>query len=863
MKKLLFTLSVAFAIIFAGLTPAQAQLFENFEGGAKTGYANGTVTLNSGTWFFNDALLGTLANDKKEGGQSVRLRNGSFGMNFNVSGAGELSFLYAYFGSDGNSQLQVQYSLNNGTNWENLGDPITPTSTLQEAEFDVQIAENIRFRFLRVNSTSTTADRINVDNVRITQFVVAEDEATIDLFVDDVKIENEGTTEFPATLVGTERTKTLEIKNRGNEALTITSVSVSGDGYSISEFNETTLEFNEGTELTLTFAPQNNGIADGTVEISSNAENHPLFTLNLLADAFEDGDVIPIAEARELPFGTRVTVAGRVTVANEFEGPVFLQDQSAGIAVFYAPLHTAVQIGDFVTVTGPLTEFNPINGAPGTFLRQIAAVDGDDNILFEVSDLEPLEVIPSTITAAQMNAGGFESLLVIIKDAAINHQGAFQANINYNFTDQSGATAVMRIDNSTDLVGATAPDGLVNMIGVVDRFNGVYQLKPRFTQDLGVEPFVYPGDNIPKNLTLDVVTWNIEWFGAAGNGPDDNELQLTNVKTLITTIDADIYALQEIANPAQFVRLVNELEDYRGFTADFSQSQKTAYLFKSATIDSLSSGLIGTESGMVTSDWANGRFPLMFHFNANIEGHEREIFAFNIHAKAFADQPSYNQRVNASSQMKAYLDNIHQSDRVIFLGDYNDDVTTSTFDNLESPYQNFVDDPNYKVITKSLSERGFTSYTSISMIDHITINSNLFEEYFEGTERVENPSYIGSYLSTTSDHFPVWTRFLFDTSVSTDDDFYTTPSTVSLNQNYPNPFNPSTIISYQLPNNTNVRLDVYDVMGRRVATLVNGIQPAGEYNINFDASNLASGVYIYRITMGNGQHLSRKMLLVK
>lgn len=861
MKKSLLIFIATFAVIFAGLSPVHAQLFENFESGTKTGYANGNVQLTTGSWFFNDALLGTLANDKKEGGQTSRIRNGSIGMNFNISGAGVLSFLYAYFGNDGNSQLQVQYSLNNGANWVNLEDPIIPTSTLQEAQFDVQIAENVRFRFLRVNSTSATAERINVDNVRITQFVVAEEDATIDLFVDDVKVENEGTAEFPATLVGTERTKTLEIKNRGNEALTISSVSVSGDGYSVSTFTETTLEFNEGTELTLTFAPQVSGEASGTVEINSNAANYSLFTLNVLGDAFEDGDVIPIAEARQLPFGTRVTVAGRVTVANEFAGPVFLQDQSAGIAVFYQPLHTAVQIGDFVTVTGPLTEFNPINGTPGTFLRQIAAVDGDDNISFELSDLDPLEVIPATITAAQMNAGGFESQLVIIEDASINHQGAFQANINYQFTDQSG-TAVMRIDNSTDLVGATAPDGLVNMIGVVDRFNGVYQLKPRFTGDLGVEPFVYPGDNISKNLTLDVVTWNIEWFGAAGNGPADIELQLNNVKTVITTIDADIYAFQEIANPTHFVRLINELEDYRGFTADFSQSQKTAYLFKSATIDSLSSGLIGTASGMVTSDWANGRFPLMFHFNANIEGHEREIFAFNIHAKAFADQPSYDQRLNASAQMKNYLDNIHQSDRVIFLGDYNDDVTTSTFNNLVSPYQNFVDDQSYKVITKSLSERGFTSYTSISMIDHITINSNLFEEYMEGTERIENPSYIGSYLSTTSDHFPVWTRFLFDTSVSTEDEFYTTPSTVSLSQNYPNPFNPSTIISYQLPNNTEVRLDVYDVMGRRVATLVNSLQPAGEQNVTFDATNLASGIYIYRLQAGN-QVMMKKMLLVK
>ena len=83
-----------------------------------------------------------------------------------------------------------------------------------------------------------------------------------------------------------------------------------------------------------------------------------------------------------------------------------------------------------------------------------------------------------------------------------------------------------------------------------------------------------------------------------------------------------------------------------------------------------------------------------------------------------------------------------------------------------------------------------------------------------------------------------------------------------LQQNYPNPFNPSTTISYRLAANSNVYLVVYDLLGREVKTLVNTKQPAGQYNIMFDASNLPSGFYFYRLWAGQDV-LTKKMLLVR
>ena len=83
-----------------------------------------------------------------------------------------------------------------------------------------------------------------------------------------------------------------------------------------------------------------------------------------------------------------------------------------------------------------------------------------------------------------------------------------------------------------------------------------------------------------------------------------------------------------------------------------------------------------------------------------------------------------------------------------------------------------------------------------------------------------------------------------------------------LQANYPNPFNPSTEIRFNLPRASEVRLTVHDLLGRKVATLVDERLPAGSQTVTFDAGNLSSGVYLYRL-QADGYSETRKMLLVK
>lgn len=88
------------------------------------------------------------------------------------------------------------------------------------------------------------------------------------------------------------------------------------------------------------------------------------------------------------------------------------------------------------------------------------------------------------------------------------------------------------------------------------------------------------------------------------------------------------------------------------------------------------------------------------------------------------------------------------------------------------------------------------------------------------------------------------------------------PTQFSLSQNYPNPFNPSTNINFELPNQGEVKLQIFNVVGQLISTLVDQKMDAGSYSFKWDASNFSSGTYFYRITYNN-QTVSKKMILMK
>ena len=151
------------------------------------------------------------------------------------------------------------------------------------------------------------------------------------------------------------------------------------------------------------------------------------------------------------------------------------------------------------------------------------------------------------------------------------------------------------------------------------------------------------------------------------------------------------------------------------------------------------------------------------------------------------------------------------------------------------------------VETKELDTPSSTFYEEgvVYMEDVLTKATNVFSNYesFEGIAIHSYKYYKSQILTDVTDEPELKTGF-------------------QLKQNYPNPFNPSTIIKFTIPSQETAHLAVYDTMGREVATLVNGYKAAGEYEVEFDASGLSSGVYFYRLTAGSYKQV-RKMLLLK
>jgi len=150
-------------------TESTQLLTEGFETGSKAAYASASVTLGSGSWTLNEALIGNSAADVKSGSQSARIRNtGSLSMNFNISSSDSTTVKidHAKYGSDASSTWQLWISTNGGTSYTQVGSTVTSSSsTLQTATFQINNTGNIR---LSVRKVSGGTNRINIDNISVT-----------------------------------------------------------------------------------------------------------------------------------------------------------------------------------------------------------------------------------------------------------------------------------------------------------------------------------------------------------------------------------------------------------------------------------------------------------------------------------------------------------------------------------------------------------------------------------------------------------------------------------------------------------------------------------------------------------------------
>ncbi|MEO6818196.1 MAG: lamin tail domain-containing protein [Ginsengibacter sp.] len=310
------------------------------------------------------------------------------------------------------------------------------------------------------------------------------------------------------------------------------------------------------------------------------------------------------------------------------------------------------------------------------------------------------------------------------------------------------------------------------------------------------------GNSINSAITLEVVNWNLEWFGSteAGLGPNDKDLQASNVKKVAVNVGADLYAFAEIVSEARLQSVVDTLNktfgagsyayvlcDYGSHSNPFepgaglvANAQKEAFVYKTSVIANVSTAALVTNGVNTATDLKNpaynyfssGRYPYMMKADVTLGGVTKMVRFVLLHAKANTNPTNvaYERRKKGADTLNYTLNNLYPSDNIVLLGDFNDDLDFSiTAGFTISSYQVFnVDSTHFYSPTLALSLAGKKSTVKYNdMIDHVELSNEMEEFYMKNTASVltDVATLIPNYGTTTSDHYPVFTRYAFDPAI--------------------------------------------------------------------------------------------------
>lgn len=325
--------------------------------------------------------------------------------------------------------------------------------------------------------------------------------------------------------------------------------------------------------------------------------------------------------------------------------------------------------------------------------------------------------------------------------------------------------------------------------GCSDKSNLVTQPESNETETTSTSKYktAFPAEG--TSSTLDFGTWNLEWFGDTENGPSNEQLQLENVHFIISGLDMDLWSVQEVTSVPHFDDLVSQLSGYDGFLANDPFVTDGPEYYSDFEDNELKVGII-YKTDMVSIESAKvilknydyefaGRPPVEVLLSATIDGVTENIVMILLHAKAGSRGDAFERRLAGSQAMKTYLDETWPNAHVMIIGDFNDDVDESIQKPNESPYKNFVDDAvNYVFPSKELSDAGISSTVYYSdMIDHHLSTNELIATYEDGSVKVfPADQYLDDYDQTTSDHYPVLSRYTLSGSGSDGGDTNSSPA---------------------------------------------------------------------------------------
>lgn len=273
--------------------------------------------------------------------------------------------------------------------------------------------------------------------------------------------------------------------------------------------------------------------------------------------------------------------------------------------------------------------------------------------------------------------------------------------------------------------------------------------------------------------TFDVATWNIEWFGDQGNGPQDEDFQLNRVRDVIRGADLELWGVQEVTGVAHFSRLIDSLPGYAGllandpsvdlgpaFYSDFGgNEQKVGLVYREDAVQVQAARIILTDFDYEFA----GRPPLAVDVVISAGSGPVEATVIVLHAKASTDATSWERRQAASQALEAWLDLERPDTPVWVIGDFNDDLDQSISTGRSSPYANLDNgDDAWSFVTRALTDAGESSTTGYDdMIDHQLVSDEVLAWYVAGSaDAFEADQFIVGYANNTSDHYPVIAHYL-------------------------------------------------------------------------------------------------------
>jgi hypothetical protein len=305
------------------------------------------------------------------------------------------------------------------------------------------------------------------------------------------------------------------------------------------------------------------------------------------------------------------------------------------------------------------------------------------------------------------------------------------------------------------------------------------------------------GTSIDPVTTLEVVNWNVEWFGSTVNGPANDDQQEQNIKTILQTLGADLYALAEVVSEPRLANVVSQMPGYAyvicnygshtnpndGVVFPLSESQKLAFIYKTSVFSNISTAPLLSQGINSVADisnpaydyWASGRFPFMLNADVTLNCITKNVKFILVHAKANTSPtiPSYNRRKKGADSLHYTLEQLYPNDNVVILGDYNDDLDSTITDGIHPAYTSYLafrnDSVNYPALTLPLSYAGKKStVTHDNVIDHVIVSGEMQPNYMSGTANVltDVAGLVSNYGSTTTDHYPVFTRYIFTNTVA-------------------------------------------------------------------------------------------------